>query len=39
MGNYDEAEERLDIAAVKESNCTSAADDTDWCVSAKDSLC
>ena len=39
MENGDKTAERLEMAAVKESNHTHAADDNDWRVSQIDCLC
>jgi len=39
METGDKTAERLQMAAVKEGNCTIAADDIDWCVSQIDCLC
>jgi len=39
METGDKTAERLEMTAVKEGNCTLAADDIDWCVSQIDCLC
>jgi hypothetical protein len=39
METGDKTAERREMAAVKEGNCTLAADDIDWCLSQIDCLC